>query len=171
MRQVKALAWAGLFGGMVTLALGYALALPGLSSWLLSLPVLFLAGFWWLGEHYRADWIHTAVLGVYTALAAAGSWLGVWIGWSILGLAGMLIAWDLSYFAARLHAVEEVDDGEVLVRRHLSRLGAVVLLALLLAGAAILLQIRFSFGLALALSLLAVAGVIQGMRYFKRLAG
>ncbi|MFN4218706.1 MAG: hypothetical protein ACK4HB_05445 [Candidatus Bipolaricaulia bacterium] len=128
-------------------------------GWLLSYGIL---GLLWL---VRGEWLWAALMGAlggFAVLASYGRW--AWPAsvnflallavsgleaalsrWAALGsvLCG-LVAWDVELFARRLEAFPDVPHA--LVRAHLGRLGAIVLLSGVLGVMAASVTVSLSFG-------------------------
>lgn len=141
-----------------TLAAAYALA----GAWPWAAASFGLAALWLAGEGWR--WPLAAPLGVVASagLAALSTQLAGKAGVSLLAVLAVvaaLCAWDLDGFARRLASAPYVGDQTRLERRHLGRLVAVAALGLLLAGAALALDLSLSFWPIFLLSLLAVLGL------------
>ena len=135
---------------VLILALGFVLH----DLWAGTAAVLAAGALWLLGQWRALPWASPAGL-VAQAIAAAGAMLlGVGGGWLVLALVAALVAWDLDQFSQRMRAAGRVDDAPGQERRHIRRILIVAGLGGLLGLAALSLQVRLSFGLAL---LLAVA--------------
>lgn len=156
--------------GLATLALGVGYAWPwGEGGYWLMLPVIAFLGGLWLGlSRSRWGWIHSIALLIYIGLAALGALLRLPAGWMLLCLAAALSAWDLAYFLRRVSSVEREEIARLLARQHLQRLGLVIGLGLLLAGAALILQARFTLGVALLAGLLAILTISQVIAILRR---
>ncbi|MCX8102829.1 MAG: hypothetical protein N3E42_00055 [Candidatus Bipolaricaulota bacterium] len=113
---------------------------------------------------WRWAWPASVNLLVLLAASAVGTILNKWaaLGSALCGL----IAWDAELFARRLAPYSEVPDA--LVRTHLWRLGAIVLISGILGATALSVTISLSFGwvLLLAFGFLAVFLLLlrQGLR-------
>jgi hypothetical protein len=146
------------------LAAGYAVG----GEWIFSLILLAVGAFWWFGQ--RRDWngLASVILIGFVAAAALGLWHGLSAGWMLLGVVAALSAWDLDHFARWLSGVERVEMRPALEWHHLRRLISVDCVSLLLAGIALAIRYKFSFGVALFLGLVAVLGLSQMMSYLRR---
>jgi hypothetical protein len=138
-----------------TVAIATAVLLPALGSalagrWLL-LFLFLTAGGVWLGRRWLPWQLATLIFLALTLLLAISAGLEVGAGWLLLGMAGALAGWDLDAFAGRLSHVAGAEIEAVLVRRHLQRLSLVLLLSLVLGGAALLVQMELSYGILLIL--------------------
>ena len=168
-KHAMLLSWACLSLAALLLGIGYApLGIPWLAAIAL-LAVLGMAGWRWARPGGLA-------LAGFTALAAAGFWLGagpepaagIWPGWLLGGMALALAGWDLAAFGRRLRAAPRLLDEDILLLRHLLRLGGALLGGLALAAAGLVFQARLSLGWGLLLGLLAAGGLGWGMRFYRR---
>jgi len=149
-----------LVGGIVlaagVLSLGYA----G-SGWLVGVFPLAVGGIFWLvALRRRWDWAGSAGLILFVLAAAVGFLLKVGLGWMLVGLVVTLACWDLDSFARRLREVDE-ERRPGLERAHLLWLVPLMLVGLVLGGAALVVRTRLGFGLTLLLGLLLVFGLSQ----------
>jgi hypothetical protein len=129
--------------------------------WRVALLIIAFGGLWLFGQHRNWGWVASVVLVCFVAAAASGFWLGLPAGWMLAGVVVALVAWDLAHFARRLRSVERAELALELERSHLRRLIGVAGAGLLLAGAALLAQVRLSFGVAFLVALIAVLGLSQ----------
>lgn len=151
--------------GLSVLILAFGFALSGL--WVGALAVLAAGLLWLLGQWRGLGWTSSALLVLQTAAAAVATLSAVGDGWSVLGLAAALVAWDLDQFAQRMGAAGRVDDAAGQERLHIRRLMAVVGIGGLLAAIGLVAQVRLSFGVALllaALMMLCMSLIIGTMR-------
>ena len=126
--------------------------------WWLGLVFVVIAGIWWFFHHKR--WAReTAVFTLYTIIAAIAAYLGIGAGWLLASMVGALLAWDLDGFSRQVTAVNHTINTNKLVYTHLRRQGLAGGLALVLGGAALLIQLNLSFGLIFLLAVLAVMGL------------
>ena len=152
--------------GLATLVLAVGYAVGG--EWIFSLILLAVGVLWWFGQGRDWNGLASVVLMGFVAAAAIGLWRGLPAGWMLVGVVAALSAWDLDHFARRLSSVERVEMRPALEQRHLRRLAMVDGLGLLLAGVALVVRYKFSFGVALVLGLVAVLGLSQMMGYLRR---
>jgi hypothetical protein len=152
------LAAAGLLAGAYWLADYQPVSLISLG--LVSLSLLFLRKGW--------GWLAPLLLALYIGGAAVGFYLELQPAWLVGATLSALAAWDLEYFARRLHKAGLVIDQAGLIKAHLLRLAWVGLLGLALFGTTNLIQLQFTFGLVVFLALLAVFGLSQGITYLRR---
>ena len=152
--------------GLATLVLAVGYAVGG--EWTFSLILLAVGVLWWLGQGRDWNGLASVVLMGFVVAAAIGLWRGLPAGWMLVGVVAALSAWDLDHFARRLSSVERVEMRPALEQRHLRRLAMVDSLGLLLAGVALVVRYKFSFGVALVLGLVAVLGLSQMMGYLRR---
>ncbi len=161
LRMTLALYRASIGLSVFSLALGYALS----DLWAGVVAVSAAGGLWLLGQLRppgqpgALSWISSVCLVVQAVAAAAAVLIGVWGGWSVIGLVAALVAWDLDQFAQRMGAAERVDDAPGQERRHIQRVLIVAGIGGLLGIAGLVLQVRLSFGLALLLAVLAMLGL------------
>jgi len=106
-------------------------------------------------------WFSTLGLVITAAAAAAGFLLGAPSGWMIVGALGGLLAWDLTDLDRRLGFAGSADDLSTIKRRHLAWLGLAAATGLMLATAAVLIPLHFSFALTVLLALAAVLGLAR----------
>jgi hypothetical protein len=139
-------------GGYVQIALALAI-----------LPIIGLFSLWrgW-------GWILSILLTVFTGLAIAGFYLEVDPAWLIFGTLAALVAWDQEHLFRRIKSAGRIDSQSMLIRKHWIRLGWVCLACLVLVGLTFLIQVEFTFGLAVFLALLAVIGLSQGIAFLRR---
>jgi len=154
-----------IFWGAVALAVG-APAVGALLRGVTALPLGLLA----LGALWSVVAERTRLAGAAFALCvggiALGIWLGVGIGWLLVGMTAALAAWDLEAFNAWLVSIARVENERELVREHLRQLALVCGIGLSVALAASRLRVQLSFGVALFLALTAVLGlgyVLRGL--------
>ncbi len=130
---------------------------------LLALAVVGLV-FLWRGW----GWFLSVLLLLFTGTAAAGFYLDVAPAWLVLGTQAALLAWDQEHLARRIKNAGRVESLSEITRTHLARLAWVSLSGLFLVGLTFLIQVEFSFGVAVLLAVLAVLGVSQGIAYLRR---
>lgn len=147
-----------------SLAAGYGLG--GRWAWLLAIGGL---GVLWLGGYWRG-WPWVAVLGLvgFAGVAAAGIMEELGAGWMVAGLVAALCAWDLHYLVHSLRGLEPAEAHGVLERKHIQRLLAVAGLSMVLAAAALTIQIKLTFLLALLLGLLAAWSLGRVVGFLRR---
>jgi hypothetical protein len=148
----------------IALAMGYAVG----GAWTFS-PILLATGvLWWIGQKRHWNGLASVAWVGFVVAAAMGLWVGLPAGWMLVGVVAALSAWDLDHFARRLRGVERVEMQPALEWLHLWRLVSVDSLGLLLAGVALVIRYKFSFGMALFLGLVAVLGLSQMVSYLRR---
>jgi hypothetical protein len=86
----------------------------------------------------------------------------------VVGASGGLLAWDLTDLDRRLRLADSTDDLSTIRRRHLVWLGLAAGIGLLLAAAAMLIPLRFSFALTVFLALAAVLGMTRLVSWLHR---
>lgn len=148
----------------ILLAAGYWLS--GYAQISLALAILPIIGliFLWRGW----GWVLSILLAIFSGLAAAGFYLEVEPAWLVLGIVAALVAWDQEHLSARIKSAGRIDSQSMLIRKHWIRLGWVCLAGLLLVGLTYLIQVEFTFGLAVFLAILAVIGLSQGIAFLRR---
>jgi len=149
-----------LFTACVTVsavALALAFALGGQALWS---PVFVAVGALWIvGQRHEKAWPATVGLLCCIAGAVLGFWLGLPGGLLLFSAAAALMAWDLHDFVRRLRDVEAAADAQTLQRFHLTRLGIVSGVGLLLGALALVIRVNLGFGVIFALGLVAVLGL------------
>jgi hypothetical protein len=113
-------------------------------------------------------WFLSILLVLFTGSAAAGIYLEVTAVLMYLGLLAILLAWDQEHFASRIKSTGRVGSLASLTKAHYMRLAWVSLAGLFLVGLANLVQIEFTFSIAVLLASLAVLGLSQGIAYLRR---
>jgi hypothetical protein len=96
------------------------------------------------------------------AAAAYGVWKEFPTIWMLLGALGGLLGWDLTDFAHRLSYAAPTDEIRGMERRHLERVGIVVVLGLGLALLSEYIHVqRLAFEVAVGLIILAALGLTR----------
>lgn len=158
--------WVGaLFVGLASLSICLAF---GQGQLPLSVAASVLIGILWvvvlLRGWYRAiPWLFLLFIG----LSMAGALLDLSRGWLFLGMVSILGAYDLSRFAYRLATPPLIAGSSIMEQHYLKRLLLVVGISGILGLTAYSLTIRIGFGLAVALSLVAVLCFRQTARYLR----
>jgi hypothetical protein len=134
-----------------------------IGRWELALALGVGALLWGLSPA-RWQWPSSLALALLGPAAAMGAWLGAPL-WALVGLVSALSGWDLERFARQVTWANRVQDLQRHVRQHLLRLAAIDALALALGWSALNVRIDLNFGAALALALLVVLGLAQGIRH------
>jgi hypothetical protein len=148
----------------ILLAAGYWLGgYVQISLALAILPIIGLITLWrgW-------GWVLSILLAIFSGLAAAGFYLDVEPAWLVLGIVAALVAWDQEHLSSRIKSAGRIDSQAMLIRKHWVRLVWVCLAGLLLVGLTYLIQVEFTFGLAVVLAILAVIGLSQGIAFLRR---
>jgi len=151
--------------GIGSLAWGYLqVGLPMFARW-----IIFFGAVWLFAVWQRWRWFAAVGL-VFCFLAAA---LGLWFldfspGWMFAGAIGSLLAWDLTYFQYRLRFVAAEEERRTMERRHFVRVTGVALLGFLLASLAMAIKLQFNFQWSLLLAVVAILGVTQLIRWFRK---
>jgi hypothetical protein len=128
-------------------------------------------------------------LGVFTIVAIAKDWgrpLGTveFIGfvflatletlrqihplWGLIGVAAALATWDLRSLRTRMSDAGFVAHPNLLLRHHLTRLSAVVLLGVALGAGALVWQINYDIGAVVGLACLCVLGLSRIVAHIRR---
>lgn len=124
---------------------------------------------WWYGWLRGWGWAASLALPAFVLAAVAGYWLaGAPAGLMLVSIVAALLAWDLDHFAQRARSVDRVEAAAAIERSHLRRLAATNGVGLLLAGAALAIRLRFGFGVALLLALLAAWALSQVIGFMRR---
>jgi hypothetical protein len=133
-----------------------------------ALVLLVLGSGWLLGVYYRRPWMGslcaTGVLGMLL-VGGLSAWSPTWL---LIGVLGLLAAWDMEHFRHRYRLAERVETEEALERRHLGRLAVVLAAGGGLAGLALTVRLHLSFGLALLLMLLVAFGLARLVTRLRR---
>jgi hypothetical protein len=95
----------------------------------------------------------------YVLVSIVGLWLGMPPWSALIGVVGALLAWDLDHFNRRLLLTPDSPDRSNLERRHLLRLGWVIVPAIALNIFTYNFSFNLTIGWAILLSLLAVGGI------------
>ncbi len=155
----------GIVLGIGSLAWGYQqVGLPEFARWIVVFGAVWLLAVW-----QRWRWFATIGL-IFCFLAAA---LGLWFlnfppGWMFAGAIGGLVGWDLTWFRYRQLYIGSDQERRAMEGRHLVRLSVLALLGFLLASLAMAIKLQFNFQWALLLALVAVLGVMQLVRWFRK---
>ncbi len=152
MRQVDLLSW---------ICLGFAVLILAASSlwigyWQLAFFALVMLFIWVWGIHWKRHWAVASSLIGFGLVLAAGEWVGLWIGWSVVSLVLLLAAWDLQWFAWRIAAAESIGREKNFVRFHKIRLAMVVVSGLFLAGITLFIHLKFNFWIVVFLGLFVI---------------
>ena len=151
--------------GIGSLAWGYfQVGLPQFARWIAIFGAAWLIAVW-----QRWRWFATIGL-IFNFVAAA---LGLWFlnfppGWMFAGAIGGLLAWDLTYFRYRQHFVASDEERRAMDGRHLVRVSALALLGFLLASLAMAVKLQFNFEWALLMAVVAILGITQLVRWFRK---
>ncbi len=149
-----------------------SLALPIGYTQIVPLPAslfFLLLGAAWLFALLRG-WNAAAspLLAVFSLAAAYGAWKGFSPLLMLFALTTALSAWDLDHMLQRYNQVKPDAIQPGIIRRHLLRLAAVDGLGMLLGGTALLIQVHFSFILAIILGLVVFIALSQVVLYLRR---
>ncbi len=148
----------------LSLGIGYAAA----RYWAMLPMFAFLCGLWLGLRLQNWGWVHSIALLIYSGLAAFGLLARVPAVWMLICLLAALSAWDLEYFLRRVKSIEQEETARLLAQQHLQRLAAVDGVGLILAGAALAVQSRFSLGVGLVVGLLAILALSQVIGFLRR---
>ncbi|MBN1305196.1 MAG: hypothetical protein JXA13_12240 [Anaerolineales bacterium] len=145
--------------GMGSLAWGYYTSGFHRLALVLALLVVF-----WGGSLWRR-WYWFSSLGLLAAVGAAayGMWIDLSAGlnWMIAGVAGVLIAWDLTDFLRRLYLGARDDHSRSLERGHIARAVILGVAGMLLGSIPLVINLKFSFEWGVLLVLVAAFGITQ----------
>ncbi|MCF6277940.1 MAG: hypothetical protein L3J16_04225 [Anaerolineales bacterium] len=142
---------------MGTLALVWAYGSADFSR--LAWGLLGIGALWTWGLIRRKKWMPGLGLILLTLSAATGLYQELPFGWMFAGALGALISYDLSNFLLRLRYAAPNEDTRLLQRVHLTRLGLMTLLGLMLSTISIFWQAEFTFEWAIFLMVAGVWGV------------
>ncbi len=151
--------------GIGSLAWGYVqVGLPQFARWIVVFGAVWLIAVW-----QRWRWFATVGL-IFNFVAAA---FGLWFlnfppGWMFAGGIGGLLAWDLTYFRYRAHFVASDQERHAMEGRHLFHLTVLALLGFALASAAMFVKLQFNFQWAVLLTIVAIRGIMQLVRWFRK---
>jgi hypothetical protein len=154
--------------GTGSLAWGYLqVGLPQFARWIVLFGAVWMIAIW-----QRWRWFATIGL-VFNFLVAA---LGLWFldfppGWMFAGAIGGLLAWDLTYFRYRQRYVSSEEERHAMEGRHLVRVAVLALLGFLFASLAMAVKLEFNFEWALLLAVVAILGITQLVRWFRKRGG
>ena len=133
--------------------------------------MLVLAGmliFWIATRKKSPFWAASALLLLMVALAAAGVMLKLNF-WMMLGtVAGALAWWDLQHFLESAAEIPPDESRAVLEWDRLRSLGAVIVIGLVAAMVGSSISLQLPFLAVTALALLALGGLVFGVRYSKK---
>ena len=126
-------------------------------------------GLLWAASQWR-HWAWFSALGLVVSViaGAGGLWLGLPMGWMIVGTLGGLLTWDLSEFTRRLRFAAPSDELNTLERAHLARLTIIATLGVLIGTAAMLIQFQLTFEWAVLLVLVTALGITQLVAWLRR---
>jgi len=164
MRRITTLVWVSI---ILTIGI-FILAFLSAGKWGLALLTASLLLLWELGRWSRKVWVINITFVLLLITCVIGYWQGIQFVWLAAGLLATLAAWDLILFDWRIKDAQLVVDQTNLENKHLVRLGFSLGLGAILLIAAVYLEIKLSFGLAILLAALAVLGLVQGVSIFKR---
>jgi hypothetical protein len=153
-----------LISASILLAAGYWLG--GYVQIALALAILPIIGLIFLWKGW--GWVLSILLAIFSGLAAAGFYLDVEPPWLISGILAALVAWDQEHLSRRIKSAGRIDAQSMLIKKHWIRLGWLCLAGLLLVGLTYLIQVEFTFGLAVVLAILAVIGLSQVIAFLRR---
>jgi hypothetical protein len=154
-------------GILGTLSLATAFLWVRMGAW--GLVALVVGAFWLFSGPRGARWRANVIAPLF--LLSAGfsySQLGAPLVVALLAVLGTMGAWDLDLFMFRLNHYEHIANQEVLIKGHLQRVLIAGGLGLGVAGAAMVSQVRLTFGTGLILGLLAFWGLNQVLRQVRR---
>lgn len=136
---------------------GWLALMFGLSSiWLGSVASLGFGCLWLIGRETRRYESAMAGLVVFTILAVIGLSQNLPDWAMLLEVIGVLVAWDLHLFEARLAYTSRIENSASLIRAHLERLAIIAMLSLVLGGLGLGIDLRLNLLAAVGLGSLAV---------------
>jgi hypothetical protein len=149
--------------GMLPLFVGYT------QSRLIPAAVgCFVIGLFWIYSERRGwHWVAPAGLFVFVIAAGAGVWIRLPPILMALSVLGSLMAWDLAGFSRRSKDAAPEDDLRSLEKSHLLQLASLGAAGLVLILAAMLINLRISFGWMFLLVLAAMFGIMQMVRRYR----
>ena len=154
----------------LSLALSLAsltLAFVGTLGWVPTLLGLLIGILWtymvWNGQRTLAfNFLGLWALFIYGAAAYLP------LGWLLVGVVMLLVAWDLSEFSERLSRLAPERVSPKLVRSHIMRLCYVSGVGLGLGGLGMVIKVRLGFGITIILGLLVFVGLSGAVRFLRR---
>lgn len=146
------------------LALGYGLS----GRWPAAPFLVGLGVLWGVGQVWEKAGASTAGLVLAVSAAASGSWMGVGVGWLLVGTVAALSAWDLDQFEQHLRQAGQVQGRAEMERRHLLRLALAATVGILLGIVALQVQVRLSFLAALLLAAALALGAGELILYLRQ---
>lgn len=164
MKWDVALLWRG-FITAVVLAVIFGIAGSILGGvWWLSFVFIALGAGWWYSNRQRQInemiKLHESIaFALLLAVLAYAGYKGAPPALLLLSGIAALAAWDLDGFYRQLSATTLIMGEELIVRAHVQQLALVAGLTLVLGVAALLVQINFTFGIAVLLAFLAIWGL------------
>ena len=163
MKTVRLAFWITLGASLLCLAAAF-LSLGGWRPAFIGLAVGALWGFLsWKGLRVNlAGFVGVLALLVWAAVSNLPA------GWLLGSMVFLLAAWDLGEFMSHLAAFEADQVSSLLITLHLRRLSAVCGAGFVLGGAALVIQIRLAFEMALLLGLLVFIGLAGMVRFLRR---
>lgn len=152
----------------IILAAGWLALMFGLNGiWLGSVASVAFGGLWLAGREARRGESAMVGLVVFTALAVTGLFWDL-PGWAmLLEIIGVLAAWDLQLFEARLAYAGRIESRTSLIRAHLERLAIIVLLSLVLGGLGLGIDLRLNLIAAVGLGSLAILLLARILRQYR----
>jgi hypothetical protein len=132
--------------------------------WWLSFGFVALGAGWWHSNRQRQinemiELHENIAFALFLAVLAYAGYKGAPPALLLLGGIAALAAWDLDGFYRQLSAATLIMGEELLVKAHMQQLALVVGLSLVIGMAALLVQIHFTFGMAVLLAFLAIWGL------------
>jgi hypothetical protein len=166
----------GLFYGSLVVSAGaLALGFIRLGLWPAALVFALLAGVWawtytrqYLQAAHSVSDVASLMLAAWCAGILAGGYLKVEPGWLLAAVVTALAAWDLDAFTGRLAVVPYIADRPGIEKRHLLRLAEVCGAGLALGTLGLVVQVRWTFGAALGLGLVAVLALTQVVAFLRK---
>jgi hypothetical protein len=152
---------------VISLLLGIGLAAAGYLAGGYVWPgvvLLVLGGGWLAGLLHGWRWSSTIGLFCVYGFSAAGLLLNLPLAFLFAGALCAFLAWDLTDFESRLRLASPEDDLPGLVRRHLARLGLVLLIGLALSLASLAWRAKAGFEWTVILVLFSIWGIGQVIR-------
>jgi len=164
MIQIKLIAWVFFILGLVSLAIGYS----QVALWqAFFLPVLLLL-LWGFNLRSGSERIASIIFLFYILGSGVGIWLGSQVVCLIIGILSMITTWDLQLFIWRMESANLVVNQNIILRKHLFRLLVFAVISVSLIWITQNIHIRFSFGVAVLLSMLVILGLSIGVNLVRR---
>jgi hypothetical protein len=127
------------------------------------LSLFFLFGYW-----FKFYWTSHIFLVINFVFICLGIFISIPIWILLITLIGVIVYWDLLNFTSRVNNLKNADSIFEIEEKHLRRLLIVILCMGLITSIPLILEIQLNFIFAVFLSLVAVVGLSQAVRFYNR---